>query len=99
MIGINLEFMDSTIKFNDINAEGVSNVLNEQKKRIDEITCCYSGNSLAFAFDELQRQQTNLDTIQQVISNYSVILNDVKKSYINQDSNLSSILNSTNSNI
>lgn len=99
MNGIHLENIDKMIKVNDINKDEVKRILNEINKGFEELSSSYSGNSISFAFEELQRQQQNIAKIEKVIANYSNILNSVKNSYITQDLNTNSIINSANSQI
>ena len=86
-----------TTLINKLNSDSVKDNLFDIKRNIDELSNCFSGKNVAFAFEELQNQQFNLSKIFEVIDNYSDILIEGKKSYVNQDQNVNSIINSANS--
>lgn len=99
MIGINLDNIDILIKKNNI----YLNSFNTNKKRlistINELSSCYSGNSLEYLFIEISREKQNIETISKVIDNYSNILSSVKCSYESQDYNLKNQVNRINSSL
>ena len=97
MKGVYLDNLDKLTKINKLNSESVKDNLFDIKRNMDELSNCYSGKNISFVFEELQNQQFNLSKIFEVIENYSDILIEVKKSYINQDLNVNSIINSANS--
>lgn len=97
MYGVHLDNLDKVTKINEINSEAVKEDLTNIKKNIEELSNCFSGTSISFAFQELQNQQSNLFRIHEVVDNYSIILTEVKNSYVNQDLNVNSTIKSTNS--
>lgn len=99
MIGINTDNIDTLIKKNNIYLNSFN--LNKRKliSSINELDNCYNGSSLEYLFIEPQKEKKNIETISNVIDNYSDILYSVKCGYQNQDQYLKSQTNHMNSNL
>lgn len=97
MIGVNLDVLDSLIKKNN----NYLNSFNSNSKRlinsINELNNCYSGRDLEYLFYTPVNEIKNIQTISNIIENYSSILYNVKNSYQTQDLNLKNQVNRINS--
>lgn len=99
MIGIDDAILDKLIKINYVHLDSLKNNIKKINESIEEMDDSYNGKDVEFAFIEPVNQKVNLKKIVTVVDNYSNVLTSVKNSYYVEDSNLSTIVNRTNSQI
>ena len=99
MIGIDDAILDKLIKINYVHLDSLKNNIKKINESIEEMDDSYNGKDVEFAFIEPVNQKVNLKKIVTVVDNYSNVLTSVKNSYYVEDSNLSTIINRTNSHI
>lgn len=99
MIGIDDAILDKLIKINYVHLDSLKNNIKKINESIEEMDDSYNGKDVEFAFIEPVNQKANLKKIATIVDNYSNVLTSVKNSYYVEDSNLSTIVNRTNSQI
>lgn len=88
MIGINVDNIDTLIKKNNLYLSSFNNNSRRLVNAINDLNECYSGSSLEYLFKEPINEIKNIQTISNIIENYSNVLYGVKVSYQRQDQNL-----------
>ena len=97
MIGVNVDNLDTLIKKNNIYLNSFNSNYKRLVSAINELNSCYSGSSLEYLFTEPMKEIKNIQTISNVIENYSNILSGVKISYQQQDQTFKAQVNHMNS--
>lgn len=97
MIGVNVDNLDMLIKKNNLYLNSYSSNSRRLVSAINDLSSCYSGNSLEYLFSEPMNEIKNIQAIPRIIENYSNVLSGVKVSYQQQDSNLRIQVNHINS--
>lgn len=88
MIGVNVDNIDTLIKKNNLYLNSFNNNSRRLVSAINDLNECYSGSSLEYLFKEPINEIKNIQTISNIIENYSNVLYGVKVSYQRQDQNL-----------
>ena len=88
MNGIDINNLDTIIKKNNLYLSSFNNNSRRLVSAINDLNECYSGSSLEYLFKEPINEIKNIQTISNIIENYSNVLYGVKVSYQRQDQNL-----------
>lgn len=99
MIGVNVDNLDMLIKKNNLYLNSFNSNYRRLVSAINELNSCYSGSSLEYLFTEPMKEIKNIQTISNVIENYSNVLSGVKISYQQQDQAFKAQVNHMNSNL
>ena len=97
MTGVNVDNLDMLIKKNNLYLNSYNSNSRILVSAINDLNSCYGGSSLEYLFSEPMNEIKNIQTISNVIENYSNILSGVKVSYQQQDLNLKTQVNHMNS--
>ena len=97
MTGVNVDNLDMLIKKNNLYLNSYNSNSRRLVSAINDLNSCYGGSSLEYLFSEPMNEIKNIQTISNVIENYSNILSGVKVSYQQQDLNLKTQVNHMNS--
>ncbi len=99
MIGVNVDNLDMLIKKNNLYLNSFNSNYRRLVSAINELNSCYSGSSLEYLFTGPMKEIKNIETISNVIENYSNILSGVKISYQQQDQAFKAQVNHMNSDL
>ena len=99
MVGVNVYNLDMLIKKNNLYLNSFNSNCMKLADAINDLTSCYSGNSLEYLFSEPMKEIKNIKTISEVVESYSNTLYTVKCGYQKQDETFKQQINHINSNL